>query len=472
VPLQHKDQVIGVIEAVNRPDRPFDEHDLALLWTLAGSAASAIANARLYEETALHLAETHVLQEVMQDAAATLDFDQVLARALQTVHRALGIEFLCCMLPDEAGAGLVVHPSAIGLLSLPAAGLRIPLAGSVTGQVYTTGQPALVVDTTNIPHFFALPGRIEIRSELAVPVRVGDRVIAVLDAGRPHRAAFHENDLRLFEAIATQLSIVLENARLYQAEREQRRLVEQSQAQLVQTEKMAALGRLIASIAHEINNPLQSIQGCLTLATEELAAGQDRAEMESYLSLAGREIDRIAAIVLRMRDFYRPAHEGLQPTDLHAVVDSVLQLSGKKLQHSRVRVERDLAADLPLIQANPDHIKQVFLNLVLNALDAMPQGGTIRVRTARGQMQSRDDAPPRPAVRVEFSDTGSGMSPEVASRIFEPFYTTKEGGTGLGLSVSYGIITAHHGEITVTSQEGVGATFTMLLPVEQPGREA
>jgi two-component system NtrC family sensor kinase len=169
-----------------------------------------------------------------------------------------------------------------------------------------------------------------------------------------------------------------------------------------------------------------------------------------------------------MRDFYRPAREGLQPTYLHAVLESVLELTSKQLQHSQVTVERVWADYIPEIQANPDHLKQVFLNLVLNAVDAMPTGGTLYISTGLDQIQRGEDQQSLPAVRVEFSDTGEGIPSEVVSRLFEPFFTTKEGGTGLGLSISYGIIQAHNGQITVESHTGMGTTFTILLPVEQP----
>jgi two-component system NtrC family sensor kinase len=127
-------------------------------------------------------------------------------------------------------------------------------------------------------------------------------------------------------------------------------------------------------------------------------------------------------------------------------------------------VERAWAAGLPSLQANPDHLKQVFLNLVLNAVDAMPHGGRLHISTALDAMPT--GRPPRPAVRLEFGDTGEGMSAETLSHLFEPFFTTKEGGSGLGLSVSHGVIQAHAGQITVTSQVGQGTTFTILLPLE------
>jgi two-component system cell cycle sensor histidine kinase/response regulator CckA len=145
----------------------------------------------------------------------------------------------------------------------------------------------------------------------------------------------------------------------------------------------------------------------------------------------------------------------------------VLQLTNKQLEHSDVLVERDWAKKLPLIQGNPDSLRQVFLNLTLNAIDAMAaQGGTLHVSTTLDQVEETVGQP-LPAVRIEFSDTGEGIPPEMLSRLFEPFVTTKEHGSGFGLFTTYKIIEAHHGLISVESHVGLGTTFSVLLPVEQ-----
>ncbi len=253
---------------------------------------------------------------------------------------------------------------------------------------------------------------------------------------------------------------------------------------------MAALGRLVASIAHEINNPLQAVQTSLTLVHEELEDEQRPEKLQHYLSIAGGEIDRIAAIIQRMRDFYRPTRhfdekkgdlddfyssrkDELQAVALPDLLENVLLLTNKQLQHNRITVARAWDDDLPAIEANVDHLKQVFLNLVLNAGDAMtPEGGMLRVSAelvlsplpAVTELEQEDE----PVVRIKFSDTGPGIPPEVSTRIFEPLFTTKEQGTGFGLYTSYKIIEAHHGQILVESEVGAGTTFTIFLPVQQP----
>jgi two-component system NtrC family sensor kinase len=343
--------------------------------------------------------------------------------------------------------------------------LRLLLEGERDiGVAVVRSGPALnVPDTMQDPRYVSTMGK-QVRSELCVPMKVSERIVGVLNVSstEPHRFTFA--DQQLLQTLADQAAVARENTRLYKDLQDQMRTLQNTQAQLIHSEKTAALGRLTASIAHEINNPLQSVLGCLTLAEEELAEGQRWEEIEHYLGMARGEIERIAAIVSRMRDFYRPVREERQPTDLHAILESVLALSGKELQHANVSIVREWASELPVIPANPDHLKQVFLNLVLNAKDAMPQGGMLGVRTALDRMPTGDGQSQLPAVRMEFSDTGVGMSPETQSRLFEPFFTTKEQGMGLGLSISYGISEAHHGQISAKSQEGEGTTFTILLP--------
>jgi nitrogen fixation negative regulator NifL len=242
--------------------------------------------------------------------------------------------------------------------------------------------------------------------------------------------------------------------------------VKRLERRLIQSEKLSALGRLTASIAHEINNPLQSVQGCLTLVQEELQGQQRQEKLDRYLGIVKKEIDRISGIVRQMRDYYRPVNESTGLIDVHQVLQSVLDLSAKQLQHSEVFVSLEWG-EIPPIWANPNHLKQVFLNLLLNALDAMPAGGVLRLQTSlHSPSASAGDA----MVLIAFADSGVGMPADLLNRLFEPFFTTKPHGSGLGLSISYNIIETHGGQITVGSKEGEGTVVTVLLPLRPPSK--
>jgi two-component system NtrC family sensor kinase len=280
-------------------------------------------------------------------------------------------------------------------------------------------------------------------------------VHGVLYVGRNgNDAAFREVDWEMFLLMVRQAAVAMENARLYEELREYVRRVEGSQQALIRAEKMAAAGRLTASIAHEINNPLQAVQNCLHLATRgELPVKKQR----EYIDLANHELDRLMNTVQRMLDFYRPGGADPQRVSIVSLLRRVIKLLTPQLEARKISISTGFSSKLPSIMAVSNQLEQVFINLILNAYDAMPEGGGLRI-SAR---------PVRETVEILFQDTGPGITEENRNRIFEPFVSTKEGGTGLGLSVSYGIITAHGGSLDLVPDRGPGACFRVTLPVKE-----
>jgi signal transduction histidine kinase len=226
-----------------------------------------------------------------------------------------------------------------------------------------------------------------------------------------------------------------------------------AEAAMLQAARLAAVGQLAAAIAHEINNPLYAARNCLYLIEQDLPAPLRDGP---YFSLARDQLARIASIIERMRDFYRPARGELAPHDLNQLLADTLALTGLNMRYTAISVVFEPQRDLPPVVANGDQLRQVFLNLILNALDAMDNGGTLTIRTAAG-----------PTVALaEIIDTGVGIPPDVRERLFEPFFTTKSNGTGLGLSISAHIVTQHGGQIDVESSLGQGSTFRVVLPYQ------
>jgi two-component system NtrC family sensor kinase len=433
----------------------------------AAQAAVALRNVRLYEEAQGRARERAALHRAGQAIAATLDMRQVLELVIAEVRHLVGAQGATVLLLDHEVDELY-FAAAAGPDSSELRGLRLPASTGIAGVAIRERRSVLVEDVQHDPRFYRqIDSRTggTTRSLIAVPLITQGTTEGVIEAVNKTSGAFSARDVETLEVMASSAAVAIANARLYQAEREQFRRLQQSQTQLIQVEKMAALGRLVSSIAHEINNPLQAVQGCLTLAIEEVDSDLRRAVLTRYMGMAVAEIERIAAIVRRVRDFYRPASSEMLPTDLHEVLDSLLELMGKQLKNSGIQVERAWAAGLPQVNANPSYLKQVFLNLVLNAVDAMAErGGTLRVCTALGELTTRQHPHGRPAVRIQVADTGKGISPEVMQHLFEPFVTDKKEGTGLGLSISYGLIEAHGGQISAKSEPGHGATFTIWLP--------
>ncbi len=319
-------------------------------------------------------------------------------------------------------------------------------------QVDASGSPLMLNSTgPGDPSAQARLRKASLGAAIFIPiVRQGFR--GVFYAGRnPEEHPFVEADLDMFQILARQAAASIENARLYDEQRAYVRKIEESQNALLQAEKMAAAGRLSASIAHEVNNPLQSVQNCLHLAGREDLEPEKRKE---YFELASSELDRLSMTVQRMLDFYRPGAAKPQPVQLGELLGYVINLTNKQLGERGIHVKCEVPATLPPVSAVSSQIQQVFINLILNAFDAMPDGGSLRI-SGRA----------RPGgVEVLFQDTGRGIAREEQSSIFEPFFSTKEGGTGLGLTVSYNIVTAHGGTLELIPDHGKGACFRVFLP--------
>jgi len=230
----------------------------------------------------------------------------------------------------------------------------------------------------------------------------------------------------------------------------------ETQAALLQSEKLATTGKLAASLAHEINNPLQAVIGCLGLAEESLERGEDD-DFEEYVTIGLDELRRASTVVSRLRDLSRPTDVArAQPTDVNELVERVLSVSRKEIKSHRVRVVRDLAEDLPPAAVVADRIQQIFLNLVLNAVEAMSHGGELTITSAYDNHAGE--------VVVAFRDTGPGIPQSVLDQLFDPFVSTKTDGTGLGLFVSQNIAREHGGWIEVETDQGEGTTFRVHLP--------
>lgn len=292
---------------------------------------------------------------------------------------------------------------------------------------------------------------LEIGSAMFVPV-IRPNFHCVLYAARdPQDAPFKESDFEMFQILARQAAAAMENSRLYAEQVEYVRKIEDSQKALIQSEKMAAAGRLTASIAHEVNNPLQSVQNCLHLAGREDLPADKRKE---YFDLARSELERLMLTVQRMLEFYRPDAASTEKVNLGEALDRVLALMSKQLSERRIDLIVEVSSQLPPVQAVNSQIQQIFINLILNAMDAMPEGGKLEIHAQ----------PVRRGVEITFQDSGPGISPEQQANIFEPFFSTKSSGTGLGLTVSYNIVTAHGGSLEVVPGRGPGACFRLFLP--------
>lgn len=333
-------------------------------------------------------------------------------------------------------------------------GLLLPAAGSLAEEVARGGE-ALALDATGRRRLAAELFLTEApASAMLAVLRLRDRNLGLLVALHSVPNSFDTGDLQFFQLLAHQAAISLENARLIGALRAQAEDLQRYQDQVVHDARMATVGRLAAALAHEINNPLQSILGSVQFSLEQLPA--DLPE-RPYLELAASELERVSDILRRMVGFYRRDTGQRRATDINALLQETLALAEKPLQRHRVAVITDLAPNLARPLISPNQFKQVFLNLILNAADAMEQGGQLEIASCQDG-QGR--------LVITFRDSGPGIPPAELERIFESFYTTKPHGTGLGLAISRDIVLAHGGELRAESEPGQGATLRVVLPVQ------
>ena len=342
----------------------------------------------------------------------------------------------------------------------------------ISGRVFATGESVMVDDVAQNAHYKGIPGW-DIGSEICVALRDGDRILGIIDVEASEKNAFTHNDLLTLESLAGFLTSAVSGVDRYQMLQDtiqilqttQDELQERMEAQhaaesrLIQAAKLAAVGEMAAGVAHELNNPLTTVAGFSELVLEDLPPkSPQREDLEMVL----REAKRARSVVRRLLDFARQSESVRVRADLNEVVEDVVILTRHLMETSEVDLAMQLGKNLPWVLMDRDQIKQVVLNLLHNALHAMPQGGDLSVSTKTRQKNKRK------WLTLTVQDTGKGITANDLARVFEPFFTTKadDGGTGLGLAVSYGIVTDHAGFIDVQSAPDEGASFTVWLPIE------
>jgi signal transduction histidine kinase/CheY-like chemotaxis protein len=457
VPLMLDDVPIGVLLCWTRQRREFTADDVTLAQALATSAAVGIRNARLHEETQLRLRHTETLVTVSQAVGATLDLSEVLRRATREMVRALG---------GDTGVAWLVTPGTEQLV--PLVGYHVPkdLVAKASSLALRRDTPfferlrahgTLAVSDSASGEWNDMPmaGLIDHKSILIQPMFWKGHVMGgftVLWSRDRHR--FSSDEMRLAEGIALQGALAVENSRLFEGVKEQMAELKRTQAQLVQSTKLAAIGELAANIAHEINNPLTTVLGFASFLAERIAPTDP---MREELGLIQEEASRARDIVRDLLQFSRQRDFSPESADVNTVLEQVIAMVRRQGALNVITVDERYEPDLPAVELDVSRIKQVFLNIINNAVYVMPNGGslTVRTETANG------------GVRIAFADTGPGIAPEHRDRIFDPFFTTKPevSGTGLGLSVSLGIVQSHGGTIEVETEVGRGTTFTVALPL-------
>ncbi|MBI2368768.1 MAG: GAF domain-containing protein [Deltaproteobacteria bacterium] len=442
VPLILEDEIIGVVNVNNTRVGAFTGEDLELLITLASLSAQIIQNARLFDTVRQQVRELDVLFTIGKSITGTLNLENVLNEIVKSAAQLMNTQICSLMLLSEDGRELAikaVYGGSPDYIKKP----NLPVAESLIGQAVKTRQPVTSMDVREERgyRYLDLARREGLCALLAVPMMVKGQVIGVINTYKSTRHRFTENEIKLLSSLADQSAIAIENARLYG------RMIDLEE-RIRRVEKFGVLGELAVEIAHEVKNPLTIIKMLLYGLQVE-----DQKDLEIIRS----EIDRMNRIVTQFLGYSRPGEPRSQPVDLNQILEATLQLVEHRVAKQKVMVERNFSR-LPPVEVDVEKMEQAFLNLYLNALDAMPGGGRLAVATRRHGGE----------ITITIDDTGTGIPPDIRDRIFAPFVTSKETGLGLGLSIVHRIVEQHHGEVRVRSGPGgtgYSTRFIIRLPV-------
>jgi GAF domain-containing protein/CheY-like chemotaxis protein len=442
VPIVAKERVIGGFIAVWwEQERALAAGDLTLMEAIANQAGVALENLRLFEENRRQVKELSVLHGLSRVLTGQLDRQALLDALRQQLPRVLSVDEFAVLLKDDKAGGVEEA-------------LRLGLAGVVLG----TGRPLRTADyqAECARRGVALAPGGGLSHWLGVPLVASNVALGVLTLSR-RQSPFTDADERMAASIADLAALALRSAQLYEERARAYGELAAAQDHLVRTEKLRALGEMASGVAHDFNNLLAAILGRAQLLLRRV----DDPRLRTWLGVIERSAMDGAQTVRRLQEFARVRRdEPLVPVDINEVVRDALEITQSRWRDDSLRrgVTIDVQTRLtpvPLIAGDPAELREAMTNLILNAIDAMPSGGHLTVASAVVNGQ----------VEVTVSDTGLGIPSDIQDKIFDPFFTTKgPQGTGLGLSMTYGIVSRHGARIAVSSEEGRGSTFRMTFP--------
>ena len=460
VPLIVREMIIGTMTiGSSDPEVHFQQSEIDLLYTFAHQAAIAIGNAKLYEDSLEKIKQLTTLYEIGKTLSSTLDLDELFKKALELIKDRWGYVLGGIFFLDKEKDELYIrHVVGRNFEEVKQMRFKVGVDG-IVGWVAKTGELLYVPDVSKDPRY--IPGSPAGKSEVAIPFKIRDQVIGVLDIESNELRGFDEEDLKTLSSFVSQMSISIENAQLFSDLKQTLQELKLAQTQIIQAEKLRAMGEMASGVAHDFNNVLAVVLGNIQLLLHQLDRLSPE-EIREGLKIIERSSKDGAETVRRIQEFTGVRRDKeFVSLSLNEIITEVVNITQPrwKDQTQKKGIQVGLTAQLgeiPLIMGSPSELREVLTNIIFNAVDAMPEGGKLTITTqphAEGW------------VEVRIADTGIGMTEDVKKRIFDPFFTTKGvTNSGLGMSVSYGIIKRHGGEILIESELGKGTTFIIHLP--------
>lgn len=384
-----------------------------------------------------------------------LDLKSLTKKITETITETMGVEKASLFFfNEERGGYYLLESKNIKIASFPAVLSRTDPLPQYLQKIKEIVIREELVKGTTIPEIKDVVNTMaRIEAQVSIPLISKGQLIGMINLSHKfNKDIYSHEDIELLSTLANQTTIAIENARLYDD-------LKKSKSYIRRADRLASLGTLTAGLAHEIRNPLVAIKTFTQLLPERINDDEFR---NHFLSIASGEVDRISALVTELLEFARPSEPKFELEDINTVLDGMILLVSTETKSKHIEILKEYASNLNPITIDREQMKQVFLNMLLNAIEATPENGKIYVKT---RSYTKPDG--EPYIQVEFTDTGCGIRPEYLEEIFTPFFTTKEKGSGLGLSISNQIIQDHKGYIDVESQLNRGTSFFINLPLHQ-----
>jgi signal transduction histidine kinase len=459
VPMQRDEKTIGVINVQTFNPRHYTTDEISFLSAIASQITGAIRNAQLYEEEKRALDEVSQLYEIGKTISSSLQLEKVLKEITKAGAEILGARGCVLRLMAEDRKGLQIE-EVFGVTDDERLPKVLELGESVAGEVATTGKSILVSDIKGARRLKSKFQK-KVQSLVCVPIIAKGDVIGTVSVfdKTTGDGKFTRDDERLLMILASQAAICIENARLFETVQRNEHELREIREQLVRVERLAAVGELSAKVAHEIRNPLVSIGGFARKVYDKFPEGT---EGKPYLKIVLDEVGRLERILHEILELSSPTLPKMHAMDLHQILEETIFMIHDVSKKKNIKIITKYEATQSIIKVDREQLKQAFLNLFRNSMEAMEgQEGQLKIHTYPSPVEK--GKPDR--ITVAVKDTGCGIPAEILTHIFDPFFSSKPRGSGLGLSITHKIITAHNGTINVESKVNQGTIFIIEFPV-------